>query len=159
MHGTFLRILAGVAIFAFAGCSSFGAPPNVASSNVGQSSSAPAKSHQPDPACPTGGIVLSEGTNGPYSVAVGDNCQLLGPPNQVCIQGSQAGETFVFVFQSGDSNGTLSGTAQSGGHSVATFTRSSSGQVVVKLDVILYQNPGTCKTGGGFTYGTVTLTT
>ena len=66
-------------------------------------------------------------------------------------------KTYTYEFQSGSSSGTLTGTSQSGGHSVATFTRSSSGPVVIALHEI-YEDAATCEIMQ-LTYGTVTFTT
>ena len=147
------RILSlAILAIAFAGCSSGSMSPTQAVAGLEHGL------HPRTTACPSGGIEFSPGNNGTYSVAVGDSCKLLGPPNEACVIGEQTGYSYSFVIASGGSNGTLSGTSQDGSNSVATFKRTSTGNVVIDLHQT-YLNPANNCQGKGFTtYGSVTLT-
>ena len=107
---------------------------------------------RPNTACPGSGLYLS-GNIGTYSVGVGDKCVLYGPDDQACITGEQGGYRYTFSIVSGGSHGTLT----PGVGTMATFKRTSTGDVVIDLKQE-YQIPTDgCKPGGFTTYGSVTL--
>jgi hypothetical protein len=110
-------------------------------------------------ACPSGGIVFSPGDNGTYSVAVNSSCKLKGPPDDTgCGPTGYPTAQYTFAFMSGSSNGTLSSTTQNGSNSVATFQRTSTGTVVIQLNVTYREiKDSVCHTDGGSIYGYVTL--
>lgn len=107
--------------------------------------------------CPPDSITFAPGDNGTYDTPVGNTCTMYGPPDQTCLPPSEGGVKYLFYPESGGSNGTLSGTTQTGSGSKATFTRSSSGAVVIGL-LQETQSPINCHITS-FTYGTVTLKT
>lgn len=107
--------------------------------------------------CPPDTITFGPGDNGTYDTPVGDTCTMYGPADVTCLPPSEGGMKYLFYAQSGGSNGTLSGTTQTGSGSKATFTRTSSGAVVIGL-LQETQSPIDCHITS-FTYGTVTLKT
>jgi hypothetical protein len=109
-------------------------------------------------ACPSGGIIFSPGGNGTYSVAVGHDCKVKGPPDTGCGPSSDPGTKHIFTLGTSASHGTLSGTSQNGTYSVATFTRTSPGDVIITLVVDTTELIGSvCHQRGGSNYGFVTL--
>lgn len=107
--------------------------------------------------CPPDTITFGPGDNGTYDTPVGDTCTMYGPADVACLPPSEGGMKYLFYPVSGGSNGTLSDTTQTGSGSKATFTRTSSGAVVIGL-LQETQSPIDCHITS-FTYGTVTLKT
>jgi hypothetical protein len=143
----------GMLILVFAGCASAGLPTQ---QNGPASIGASTRNVHPDTACPDSGITFSPGNNGTYSVAVNDSCKLYGPPDIPC-NASQSGVKYEFFISSGGSHGTLSGTGQSDGKSLATFRRTSTGDVSIYLNQTRLNYFVSCKPYDGSDYGWVTL--
>jgi hypothetical protein len=143
---SFRTVALGALVLVFVACSSTAVP-------TGQSVSSTSKI-RPATACPSGGITFTTGGNGTYSVGIGDTCKLYSPvEDTACVPGSGVGYDYDFVITSGASHGTLSDTISR----LATFKRTSSGDVSIALQQH-YLNPGdSCKDIEYSTYGTITL--
>lgn len=142
----------GMLVLAFAaGCSSTAVPTSQSAPAIAGA----AKVH-PATSCANSSITFGPGDNGTYSVPIGDYCILNGPGDIACATDEQSGTEYIFSFESGSSNGTLSGTSQSGS---AKFTRTSSGKVVIELNALNLDSALNCRPTGGELYGTVTFTT